>query len=434
MVWRVSMQDVVSGVVAASLALAPLGAQSGAGNRARETVRPGISVLLDERVGLITNRRVALLTNNTGVDEHGKSDVDLLREDKRALKARVQLAVLFAPEHGLRGTEDHPFVQGETDARSGLAVHSLYQNGTIGPADSLLRGVDVLVVDLQDSGTRTWTYVGAMLYTMRAAARLHLPILVLDRPNPITGTRVEGPMLDSLLADANDPLPEKRGKAHALYPVPLRHGMTMGEMALLLNDRLAVNADLTVVPVKGWHRAMWFDETKLSWVRPSPNLPTLQSVLIYPGTVAFEATNLSVGRGTAEPFQRIGAPWLRAQEIVDLLSERLIPGVKFVAEHFTPRAPTDGKYDGVSLPGVRIVVTDRERVSPSRVGAALLWAVAKTSHDSLTFRLPRFDELLGSARAREALVRGDDPDSVLDQELPAVIAWRDSVRRYFLYR
>jgi uncharacterized protein YbbC (DUF1343 family) len=269
---------------------------------------------------------------------------------------------------------------------------------------------------------------------MRAAARLHLPVLVLDRPDPITGLHIEGPMLDSALADATDPSPGHRGKAHALYAVPLRHGMTMGEMALMFNDRLSVGADLTVVPARGWRRGMWFDETKLKWVKPSPNLPSLTSLLLYPGLVMFEATNLSVGRGTGEAFQRVGAPWLRNKEVVELLSERLIPGVKFETERFTPSSPTDSKYGGVSIPGIRVVVTDRDLVSPTRVGAALLWAIARTSRDSLTFRQPRFDELFGSSRARSAIVHGDDPDSVLDQELPAVVAWRDSVRRYFLYR
>jgi len=420
-------------VVIAIVACASQGPR-GAGEGRNERVRPGISVLLDERVGLVANRRLALLTNNTGVDEHGTSDIELLRDDARARKARVRLEVLFAPEHGVRGTENRPFVQGETDARSGLIVHSLYQNGTVPPADSLLRGVDAFVVDLQDSGTRTWTYVGAMLYSMRAAARLHIPVVVLDRPNPITGTRFEGPMLDSALADANDPAPGQRGKAHALYAVPLRHGMTMGELALLLNDRLGVQADLTVVPAKGWRRAQWFDETKLPWVRPSPNLPTLTSVLLYPGFVMFEATNLSVGRGTGEPFQRVGAPWLRAKDVVELLSDRLMPGVKFEADRFTPEHPSDDKFGGVAIPGVRVVVTDRDRVNPSRVGAALLWAIAKTSPDSLRFRLPRFDELLGSSRVREQLVAGDDPDSVIDRELATVVAWRDAARRYFLYR
>lgn len=210
--------------------------------------------------------------------------------------------------------------------------------------------------------------------------------------------------------------------------------MTMGELAQLFNAKLGLGADLTVVPVRGWRRSQWFDETKLPWVRPSPNLPSLTSALLYPGLVAYEATNLSVGRGTAEAFQRLGAPWLRAKEVVELLADRAMPGVKFEAEHFTPESPSDGKYGGRSLPGVRIVVTDRERVNAARVGAALLWAIARTSPDSLRIRAAAFDDRFGAARLREALLRGDDPDAVLDGELPAVVAFRAAVKPYLIYR
>ena len=402
--------------------------------RKPEKIRPGISVLLEERLGLIQGRRVALVTNQTGVDEHGDSDIDRLRSDSRAKKARVQLVALFSPEHGIRGTEDRQFVESGVDARSGLVVHSLYQSQTIPPPDSLLRGVQTLIVDLQDIGTRTWTYTGLMLYSLRAAARNRIPVLVLDRPNPVTGSHAEGPLLDSVIANANDPASGAPGKAYALYPTPLRHGMTMGELALLFNARLTLGADLTVVPVRGWHRTQWFDETGLPWVRPSPNMPSLASALLYPGLVAFESSNLSVGRGTDIAFQRVGAPWLKAKEVVELLADRLMPGVKFEAEHFTPQSPTDGKYGGQSVPGVRIIVTDRERASPSRIGAALVWAILRTSPDSLRIRNAGFDDRFGAARIREALLRGEDPDSVLDREIPATIAFREAIRPFLLYR
>ena len=414
-------------------ALRRLGAQHRPESRPAK-VKPGITVLLDKRIGLIQRRRVALVTNQAGQDERGRSDIDLLREDPRATKVRVQLVALFAPEHGIRGTEDHSDIGDEVDAKSGLIVHSLYGSQAVGPPDSLLAGVETLIVDLPDIGTRTWTFTGVMLYSLRAAARHHIPILVLDRPNPITGTRTEGPLLDSALANPNEPAPGKPGKAFALYPVPLRHGMTMGEMALLFNDRLKIGAELTVVAMEGWSRAAWFDQTSLKWVKPSPNIPTLTSALIYPALVAFEATNVSVGRGTPDAFQHVGAPWLKSREIVDLLQDRAIPGVKFEAERFTPRAPTDGKYGGIEIPGVKVVVTDRDRVNPARVGAALFWAIARTSRDSLKVRDTAFDERMGAARVREALLRGDDPDSVIDRELPAVVAFRESIRPFLLYR
>jgi uncharacterized protein YbbC (DUF1343 family) len=391
-------------------------------------------VLLDERMSLIRGRRVALITNHTGVDERGTSDVELLTNDPRAKKARVSLVALFSPEHGIAGTEDRPNLPSGVDQRSGLIVHSLYGNQSIPPPDSLLRGVETLIVDLQDIGTRTWTYTGVMLYAMRAAARNHIPVLVLDRPNPITGSRAEGPLLDSAIANPNDPSPGIPGKAYALYPAPLRHGMTMGELAKLFNAELALGADLTVIPVKGWHREMWFDRTGLPWVRPSPNLPSLTSALLYPGLVAFEAANVSVGRGTSDAFQRIGAPWLKSREVVELLRDRMIPGVTFELERFTPQSPTDGKYPGQSLAGIRIKVTDRDRVNASRIGAALLWAIAKTSPDSLKIRASSFDDRFGAARVREALLRGEDPDAVLDRELPAVVAFREYVKPFLLYR
>lgn len=397
-------------------------------------VKPGITVLLEKRMGLIQHRRIALVTNQAGIDEKGRSDIDLLRADPRAVNAGVRLVALFAPEHGIRGTEDHSNVANEVDATSGLAVHSLYGAQTIAPPDSLLAGVETLIVDLPDIGTRTWTFTGVMLYSLRAAARNHIPILVLDRPNPITGTRSDGPLLDAAIANPNEPAPGKPGKAYALFPVPLRHGMTMGELALMFNERLGIGANLTVVPMENWRRSTWFDETSLKWVRPSPNLPSLTSALLYPALVAFEATNVSVGRGTSDSFQHIGAPWLKAKEIASLLEERALPGVKFVAEQFTPNAPTDGKFPSQSIPGVKIVVTDRDRVNPARVGAALIWAIMQTSKDSLKIRDAAFDDRFGAARVRVALLAGEDPDSVLDRELPAIVAFRESIKPYLLYR
>jgi uncharacterized protein YbbC (DUF1343 family) len=418
----------VQGVLLANVALAQRERRAGP-----EKVRPGITVLLDERTGLIQNKRVALITNQTGIDEDRTSDIDLLTRDKRALKARVKLVALFSPEHGIRGTEDRPNVEDEVDARTGLTIHSLYRPSTQAPPDSLLRGVETIIFDLQDIGTRTWTYTGLMVYTLRAAARNKIPILVLDRPNPITGSRSEGPVLDVALAINTDPAPGKPGKSYALYPAPLRHGMTMGELALFFNEELGLKADLTVVPVRGWRRAMWWDETKLPWVRPSPNLPTLTSALVYPGLVAFERANVSVGRGTDLPFERIGAPWMKGKAVAELLNDRLMPGVKFQAEEFTPHTPTDAKYPERSLSGVRIVVTDRNTMNPARVGAALLWAIAKTSPDSLVISKTGFDERFGKASLREALVAGEDPDSVIDRELPAVSAFREKVRKFLLY-
>ena len=400
---------------------------------AEAKVRPGITVLLNDSIHLIRGKRIGLLTNQTGINERGVSDVDLLRE-KKARDAGVNLVQLFSPEHGLRGTEDRQNIGSGIDQKSGLPVYSLFGQETMAPPDSILRRLDALVYDLQDIGTRTWTYVGAMIYSMRASARVHKPIIVLDRPNPISGYIIEGPLLDSSLANPEDPAPGRPGLAFALWPMPLRHGMTIGEMALYFNDVLKIHADLHVVPIQGWRRDVWFDLTGLPWVKPSPNMPSLHSAMLYPGLVAFEASNLSVGRGTPEAFQRVGAPWLNAAATVAILRDREIPGVKFFVESFTPQNPTDEKYGGQTIPGIRIQVIGRSNLQAARVGASLLWAISKTAGSKLTIRNRAFDLRFGSPRDREALMRGDDPDVLIDREYKAAYAFRESTRQYLLYK
>lgn len=400
---------------------------------AAERVRPGISVLVNDSMQLVAGKRIGLLTNQTGINERGVSDIDLLRGDK-ARKSGVNLVMLFSPEHGIRGTEDKEDLANSTDTRTGLPIISLYGRQTTAPPDSLMRQIDALVFDLQDIGTRTWTYVGAMIYSMRAAARTGKTIIVLDRPNPITGFFVEGPMLDSGLANPEDPTAARAGQAYALYPTPLRHGLTMGELALFFNDVLNIKANLKVVPMKGWRRELWFDRTGLPWVKPSPNMPSLQSAILYPGLVAFEGSNLSVGRGTPTAFQIVGAPWLKAEETVALLKDRDLRGVRFIAEQFTPAKPTDGKYSGQRINGIRILVTNRSSAQPARVGAALLWAINKTSGADLKLVDRSFDLRFGSPQIREALMRGEDPDAVIDREYAEAFQFRDRTRRYHLYQ
>ena len=400
---------------------------------AEAKVRPGITVLLRDSINLIRGKRIGLLTNQTGIDERGNSDIDLLRE-KRARAEGVSLVQLFSPEHGLRGTEDRQNIASGVDAKSGLPVYSLYGQQTMAPPDSILQRLDALVFDLQDIGTRTWTYVGAMVYSMRASARVRKPIIVLDRPNPITGYNIEGPVLDSSLANPEDPAPGRPGQAYALWPMPLRHGMTIGEMALYFNDVLKIHADLHVVPVQGWRRDVWFDLTGLPWVKPSPNMPSLQSAMLYPGLVAFEATNLSVGRGTPDAFQRVGAPWLNAAATVAILKDREITGVRFSVESFTPLNPTDQKYGGQTIPGIRIEVVNRSNLQAARVGASLLWAINKTAGTRLTIQNRAFDLRFGSPQVREALLRGEDPDVLIDREYKSAYAFREATRQYLIYR
>ncbi|MBL0940189.1 MAG: DUF1343 domain-containing protein [Gemmatimonadaceae bacterium] len=404
------------------------------GRNVDRKVRPGITVLLDDSIKLVAGKRVALITNQTGVDERSRRSVDLLFNDSRAQRAGVKLVKLFAPEHGALGTLDREGLSDEKDEKTGLSVYSLYQRHTMAPPDSLLQDVDVLVVDLQDIGTRTWTYVGVVLYAMQAGERRGIPVVVLDRPNPLSGAFTEGALLDSTLADASYPTPTGKTNGFALYPVPLRHGLTMGEMARLFQAQFKMNSRLTVVPMRNWRRGMWFDQTDLPWIRPSPNMPNIMSALLYPALVPFESSNVSVGRGTSEPFQRFGAPWLRADSVARLLEDLSLTGVRFRAERFTPDKPGDNKYAGRTIGGIRIEVQDRERVQPARIGAAILWALSRVHGDSLKLTIPGFDMRMGSARMREALVGGADPDAVLDRLLPDVIAFEKDVRRFHLYR
>lgn len=424
--WRVKL------VVAVSIAGAGCMSRTAPAGLAPAKVRPGITVLLEDSIALIRGKRVALLTNQTGIDAAGRSDIDLLRDD-RAKAAGVNLVRLFSPEHGIRGTEDREHIESGIDERSGLRVHSLYTNTTIAPPDSLTADLDALVYDLQDIGTRTWTYVGAMIYAMHAAARRHIPILVLDRPNPITGEHVDGPMLDTVLSNPEEPTAQRAGKAYALYPFPLRHGMTMGELARFYNDVLHIGAALHVVPVAGWRRSMWFDETGLPWVRPSPNLPNLTSALVYPSLVAFEGSNVSVGRGTSDAFQRFGAPWMDAQRVADVLNGRRLAGVRFDVDPFTPQNAGDSKYNNQRIPGVRIVVTERNSVQSGHVAAAVLWALHRVHADSLKLRGEVFDERFGSTSVREAIVRGADPDQAMATQRSQVDQFMTGARRYLLY-
>jgi uncharacterized protein YbbC (DUF1343 family) len=235
-------------------------------------------------------------------------------------------------------------------------------------------------------------------------------------------------MLDSVWANANEQSASRPAKPYALYPFPLRHGMTMGELALFYNATLGIGAPLHVVPVAGWKRSMWFDETGLVWVRPSPNLPTLTSSLIYPALVAFEGSNVSVGRGTTDAFQRFGAPWMNAVQVAALLNGRSPAGVSFVVDSFTPANPGDAKYAGRRIPGVRVDVIDRNAVRPGHLSAAILWALLRSNRDSLKLREATFDERFGSTPMRQELLAGADPDRVVDGGQASVDAFEAEAR------
>lgn len=323
------------------------------------TVRPGLEVLLDDSLHLVRGRRVGLVTNQSGIDARGVSGVERLRA------GGVNLVALFSPEHGFRGTADPgAAVVSSVDSATGLPIYSLYGRNSA-PTDSQLAGLDLLLVDLQDAGARYYTYLWTTIEVMRAAAARGIPVIVLDRPNPLGGA-VQGNVLDS----------GYRSPVGALA-IPMRHGMTLGELALLARHELSLATDLRVLRASGWRRGMYFDETGLPFVPPSPNLPSLEALMHYPGLCLFEGTALSVGRGTDRPFERVGAPGLDTGAVLGLLRAEGLPGVVFSAERFTPRRPGDGKFADTLLAGIRLRVTDRARYDPAAAAMVLLSAVAR---------------------------------------------------------
>ncbi len=365
---------------------------------------------LSDSAHLVADTRVGLITNQTGIDANGVDDVT------RLLDADVNLTALFSPEHGFRGVLDQPEVGHGVDPATGLPIYSLY-GAVRAPNAEMLHNIDVLVIDLQDIGSRTYTYVSTMILAMRAAQENGCAVVVLDRPNPIGAVLAQGPVLD--LAHAS---------FVGMLPVPLRHGMTMGELALMANDLLDINAGLTVVPTTGWVRGQWFDETGLPWVRPSPNMPSLESAAHYPGTVLFEATNLSVGRGTPIAFQVIAAPWLPAAEVVSMLPD--LVGVSITDTTITPQDPTDRKYGGVELPALRFRVTDRATYDPTRLAVEVLRILRRETGDSLMIHAARMDRLAGTDR-----VRAVTDDVALDASWGGGLAvFADRVKQYLIYR
>jgi len=387
-------------------------------------VRPGIEVLLSDSIGLVAGKRVALLTNQTGVNRLGQRDIDLLRGTPG-----VRLMLILSPEHGLRGTEDRPGLPDDIDSATGIAIYSLY-GGTRLSAIASLDSVDVVLADLQDIGARYYSYPPTVVLVMQEAARRGKPIVVLDRPNPIGGVAVQG--------DVGTPArPIER--VSDFLAIPMRHGMTIGELARFANDIYGIHARLTVVPAAGWRRAMYYDDTGLPWVQPSPNMPNLESTLHYPGTCLFEGTNLSVGRGTAFAFQVIGAPWLDTAAVLALVrsDERQaregLNGVDLSGVMFTPRAPTDGKYDGVEVPGIRLRATDRRRYDATRAAVLLLTAIAAAHRDSLRFDVARFDRLAEGDELRRAILAGRPADVVWRGWDRALAQFRRSRAKYLLY-
>lgn len=389
----------------------------------KASVRSGLDVLVSGRSALLGGRRVALLCHQASVTRELTHAVDAV-----AGLRRVKLTALFAPEHGIAGAaQDHARVGSTTDPATGLAVWSLYDRG-LAPRETMLSGVDALVVDLQDVGSRYYTFVWTTVLCMQACASARVPVVVLDRPNPLGGLLMEGN------------LPDPRAASFVgLHPLPARHGMTIGELAAYLNETHKLGCDLTVVPMQGWRRAMSWEDTGLPWVAPSPNMPTPDTARVYPGGCLIEGTNLSEGRGTTRPFELVGAPFLDGRRLARALARRGLPGVAFRPAAFQPAFH---KYRGQLCGGVQVHVTDAERFKPFATYLALIVEARRQSrrfrwrrppYEFERRRLP-IDLLCGGDRIRRA-IEGGVPLRRLER------AWRADLtrfarqrRRYLLYR
>ena len=383
--------------------------------RSPRAVRPGIDVLLADSLAMVRDRRVGLVTNQAGVDAQGISDVVRLRA------AGVALVALFSPEHGFRGAADPgATVASSIDSATGLPIYSLYGKSTA-PTDAMLDGIDLLLVDLQDAGARYYTYLFTTVEVMRSAARRGIPVVVLDRPDPI-GAPVQGNLLN----------PEHASPV-GLLAVPMRYGMTLGELARLARADLGLTTQLGVVPVAGWRRSMPLDSAGLPFVPPSPNLRSIESLYHYPGLCLFEGTNLSVGRGSDAPFEQIGAPWLDPAAVLARMRAARPAGIEFQAVSFTPSKPGDGKYGDTLVAGIRLRVTDRAVYDPTAVAVQLLAAVRSVHPDRLEWIPKHFDRLAGGPVLREQLEAGKDPAAIVQGWGPELERFKVRRRPFLLY-
>ena len=397
-----------SQATAAASAVAPAAATA--------PVLPGIETFLADVPPALRGKRVGLITNHTGIDRARNTDIDLI-----ARHPQLKLVALLAPEHGIRGNiAAGDQVADETDQRTGVPIYSLYMAEDRGPTPAMLKDVDVLVYDLQEVGGRTWTYVSTMALSMQAAKRKGIPFVVLDRPNPIGGEIVEGALLDP-----------KFKSFVGMYPIPARHGMTVGELATMFNQQFGIGAELIVARVANWRRSQWFDETGLPWVNPSPNLRSHAALMSYPGTVYFEGTNLTEGRGTDRPFEQIGASWLKAAEVAAAMNERRIPGVRFEAITM-PVEPTAAKFKGQTIPGIRLAVTDRQAYRPVRAALLLIDEIRRRHPGDFAWG-PTINRLTGSDKVRRAIDEGSLP-ALLDEWDREAAAFAASRAPYLLYR
>ena len=357
-------------------------------------------------------KRVGLITNQSGLDRQGRRNIDVMRA------AGVNIAAIFSPEHGFLGKEDRPGIQDTTDFATDIKVFSLY-GATNRPTAEMLKGIDVLVYDIQDVGVRFYTFETTMAYALEAAAKAGLPFYVLDRPNPITGVRVEGPLMDA----------GNKSFVGYLAGEPVRHGMTVGELAKMFNAENKIGANLTVVPMQDWQRGDWFDSTNLMWINPSPNMRSLNAAMLYPGLCLLEySKNFSVGRGTDAPFEQIGADFIGGRELAAYLNQRQIPGIRVYPTSFTP---TESVFKGVRVEGVRFVITNRELLDGTRLGMELAVGIQKLYPGKVDFSLGK--RLIGSDDVIRRIQAAEDPRTIEQSFQDAMDAFAVTRARYLLY-
>ena len=379
----------------------------------------GVDILEERKfdplhVANVAKPRVGLVTNQTGVDSRGRRTIDVIND-----APGIQLAAIFSPEHGVQGTADTTSIANSKDAETGVTIYSVYgeTDAKRRPPMEVIRGLDVIVFDLQDIGARFYTYETTLGYFLEAAAKAKKPIIVLDRPNPITGNYVQGPISDA-------------GQESFVnyFQLPVRHGMTMGELAKLFNEEKKIDADLTVIPMRGWLRGDWFDSTGAMWINPSPNIRNLDQAILYPGVALIEGTSVSVGRGTDMPFQLVGSPYIVAKELSSYLNGRNIGGVRFVPTTFTP---TSGPFARRECSGVNIIVTNREQVDAPELGIELAAAMHKLS--PLGYDLAKMNQLLVNQAVFAALQAGRDPHRIAEDWQDQLDQFMDVRQKYLMY-
>ena len=377
-------------------------------------VKTGLDVLVRDNFAALAGKHIGLITNHSGLTSDGRRNIDVLQQS-----GKVKIVTIFTPEHGITGLRDDPNISSSVDQATGIPIRSLFDRQNRRMTTDMLKDIDALVYDIQDVGARFYTYITTLGYTLEAAAQAHIPYYVLDRPNPINGIAVEGPPLD-----------EKYVSFVAYLPgFPIRHGMTVGELARLYNGEKKLNADVHVIRMEGWTRRMWFDETGLMWVDPSPSLRNLTETILYPGTCLLESRQVSVGRGTDTPFEMVGAPWFKASDMADYLNSRKIPGVSFVPRHFRPASSVFKDQD---CAGLDIQLLDRNSLDAVRLGLELL-------HAMLNFHPNEFDlktvmRLLGNDDAASRLQRGETGAEVNRSFASSVEAFRRLRQKYLLYQ